>query len=779
MEKLRYFRDRQEARAEDVMDIETFAQESSDHIVADGITNKRRYVDFVVTKETGTSIRVGTGRLYDGGKRYVAEQETVIPMSVSQVGGMPVLNKKIVSVYVYKNEIDTEIQERDFEIDADNQIVEPQPVPMLKLRKAEVQVKGGQESVVPEAPSLPDGAVEIAQILLTTEGIPDSGGITRVEANVLPSVEENAAEIVSLNAFKNEIKPKVSALSTEMAALKVLTEGKAGVAALIGMMGDLAVLKERAQLPSSYAQYHSDLFVNLDHTDTALTGTGDAATAIVDDRQGLTFPYAAKATPTLALFNQYDEKVYKTATDFVLPAFDSEKVVEVTGDAGEISISQYAVQLTQTVAYTVYEQIWHAGETITVGGGAADWGGFSNGFEWGAAHIAPYAEGLANGTVTQAEYDAAWWEGYSYSGGETNPTTFTYPGYYESVPVIKYKTETTQVGYNGSVVAQTFVAPRGMWLTKLDLFFTKKGAVGDVKVFIVDTTDSGTPDPKRVLTQVNLPVADIKTGGLPTPVTLPPAWLEAGRRLSVLLVTEGSHFVAFGNSGATTNGTFFYGTDGAFFQGDPTKDLRFALYAAAFKSPRTEVNLQGVSLAGGMADLRIATQAITPEGTRLAFEVYHNSTWHPLSEPGVFSTLPEIVNLRAVFFGTRDAQPGFQLGSGKVLAFRSADALVHFSDEITLDAAKTNFRVDIQVTDWDAVKNTLDVKILTGGTFATVNSPSATVIEDIPGKRGKIIKKTFALGGAVSSYKIKTIGGRAASTDPLFTIRKRVDIAIS
>ncbi len=90
-------------------------------------------------------------------------------------------------------------------------------------------------------------------------------------------------------------------------------------------------------------------------------------------------------------------------------------------------------------------------------------------------------------------------------------------------------------------------------------------------------------------------------------------------------------------------GTLFFGTDGDYFTGDLTKDIMFTLYGAQFKTARTEVQLQPVSLAGGITDITIEAPAIVPEGTSLTFEVQVGGKWYPLTEVGKLSSKPDIV----------------------------------------------------------------------------------------------------------------------------------------
>lgn len=724
MSKLVLFRDNQEVTGTDLANAGTYAQEAMDTIVADGITSERRYAGFTIATESSTSVSIQPGRLYQDGKVFIQEGVETINLS-NQV---PLANKRLVAIVAFGDTIETETQPRDYLIDIATLATEPRAVDLLGLRSAQLAVSGGVASVDPQLPAIAANSCLIAIVTMGTAGVLS---VENFSPNRLPSVQKNAEDIAALKVFQAQTEPKVAALTSELAALAIRTQGKADQAALLDVMRDVARVKDKAGLPATYTDYDADFFTDASKIDTALSG----ATYKLQD--GVLFPDAASATAPLALFNPYDSNVYRSPTDLVLPKFTAVPVLKTDAYVGDLSISQYQVQthtIKQKTTYTYYHRF----------GWRWNWWPYYYLYRW---------------TLPAYQYLLAR-QGYF--------------GYWRAVPTTTYEDVVSTTSYNGVLVAQTFVAPRAGWVPQIDLFFTKVGAVGDVTMMVCETVN-GKPDLSKVLTRVTVPVADIKKYPVATPFTLPVAFLEAGARYAWVVVTQGDHYIARVDANSYTQGTLFYGSDGEYFQGDLTKDAMFTLYMAQFAAPRSEVILQNISLAGGITDLEIAAQQLVPDGTELTFEVQVAGRWYPLKDNvQALQSAPDIVPLRAVFLGTSDVAPAIQLAPGVIKASRPATAFMVFSTLRTLASAQSHIRVDLVGQNFDGAKNTMAV-VLTDA--AGANPVTASVVEDVPSEDGSTRKRfTFNLGSPRSTYKMKITGTRT-SDGPPFALVERTDIA--
>lgn len=347
MEKKKLFRDRQEVGPDDFDDMQNGIRDSIDHIVGDAVTTERRYVGFVVTKESATSIRVATGRLYQASKVYTAESETVVSVSAQ----LPVVNRKILAVYVFGQQIDTDVEDRTFVTDTSvyPPVGTPQSVPMTQLRVAQVGTAVGLESVDPQLPALPDGACLVATVILATTGVVD-GGIARNLSLVLPNIAGHEQRLGELDVWRKQTGASVDALTSEQAALNARTVGKADAAVVLGLMGEFSKVKRLLKLPSNGAPYDTDLFTDSSRIDQVASPVD--TNYRISSFGGAEFPLAAKAEGPLALFNPYDNGVYRSGTDFVLPKFEPVVAVEATGYSGETNISQFSVTTTVTKLMT-------------------------------------------------------------------------------------------------------------------------------------------------------------------------------------------------------------------------------------------------------------------------------------------------------------------------------------------------------------------------------------------------------------------------------------------
>lgn len=750
-------RDRQEITADDLADMGAYARLGVDHVVADGITDERRYVDLTVTEESSTSVRIAVGRLYDAGAVYAHETETVLSMTAAPVG-LPVTNKKLVAIYAYGQAVETASEPRDFLVNPATDEAEPNVVTTREQRVCHMAAKAGTESVNPILPALPDNSCLVATVTISPTGV---GTIVMEATTKLDSVESNAARVVSLETFRADVEPTVGALVTEFATLNVRTQGKANELDLVNIRGLIARIDKALSLPASYAEAYTDDFVD----DSLIDKTLSAGTYRVGEDGGLMFPHAGQVSAPLALFNPLDPNAYKSATDLVLPTHVDVVTVECPGDVGEQSITEFPVSTLVTKAFT----------------------GYTTDTRYGYTPGSSYDTVVQTGTTNKAT-------GYGYNPNGTmyiqsvevpvfKTVTHQTPGssysYTVKTPYTYYKEVPGTVNYSGSMVGQTFLTKRAGWGKALGLYFKQIAAAGDVHVFICGTT-GGKPDPLKVVAKTTVPHADLKAWPEETKIALPAHVLESGERIGFIVQSEGAHSLARGEP-SFTEGTFFFGTDGDFFQGDIGKDIKFKYYQAAFDKPRTEIILQNVSLSGGISDLYLSTQQPAVAGTDLTYELQIAGIWYPFTELGKLSTVPDIVPLRAVMLGTSDLQPGLQLAADSVIASRAALAEIIVSEPVTLaGAAKQNWVVDLTVVGWvgDADQD-IDCDILHGASFATVTAD--TVRTETAESNGRTrFRFTFDAGAPISTLKVKITGGRnAVEAGVPFRIVERTAIATS
>ena len=167
MEKLVIYRDNQELQADDFVNQQGWAQEALDHVVSDTINVGRSYWGFGLTKAAATTIKTTRGRLYVGGAVYAREDE----VSIDLYNQLPVTARKIFAVVAWGQSIDEDIQPRNYLIDADTGMAEPQSVAMRRTRYCNVSTVAGVESADPQAPSIDNTYTLLGTVLCDPTGI--------------------------------------------------------------------------------------------------------------------------------------------------------------------------------------------------------------------------------------------------------------------------------------------------------------------------------------------------------------------------------------------------------------------------------------------------------------------------------------------------------------------------------------------------------------------------------------------------------------------------------
>jgi hypothetical protein len=311
-----------------------------------------------------------------------------------------------------------------------------------------------------------------------------------------------------------------------------------------------------------------------------------------------------------------------------------------------------------------------------------------------------------------------------------------------------------------------------MWLAGLGLYFTQKDNNADIHIVICET-ENGKPVLQKTLTHVTLKPSDVQKYPAETIIKLPPVFLKPGR-YAICFITQGDYRVATVSGQNYLQGTLFYGTDGDYFTGDLTKDIMFRLYAAQFKQARTEVQLQPVSLAGGITDLQIIAPAIVPEGTELIYEINVGGKWYSLKEAGKLSSAPDIVPLRAVMLGTADLQPALILTEQAITASRPAETFYATSTERVLSASRQNIDVQVLLHKFNPAKHTINCQLI-DTVSNTIYDPALVTTEQ---EDEDAIRQTFTfnISAGIQRYKIKLSGSRTSDAEP-YAIVERIDIA--
>lgn len=759
MESTVIFRDRQELQSADLNNMQDFARASLDHVVKDAIDGGKAYSGFTASKTAATEITLSPGRLYAGGEVYARGENVVIDV----FNLLPLVTRKRVAIVAFGQGVDTDVQPRDFLIDAQTGATEPQSVAMENLRRAELSAAAGTESPDPAYPPTDANVVVICYALLDTSGIVS---IEQWTATQLPNLRLVSNRTTALEIWRGQISGQVDTLRTDLAALADRMQLFALKTDLVDMLKQVEDLRKKVYEPSAYVYYGTNHF--LDFTGSQ---TGHASyDALVDE--GIRFPSAGSATAALSLLNPNNPYVTVNG-GFVLPKHGHGLRMNLAGYNAEARIAQYTYETTTITQLSRTRQRVRYGSAKTVCTNSTWWRGGAydpstgifriNGETWEVA-AADRANAVINHKfirVTQFWLD-----------------TYEEP-YWNAV-----KSTAT---LNGQQVAQTFLNSQDGWLSQIGLFFSRKGTTGDVHILVCETA-YGMPDLDRVISRTAIAPSAIQIGAsaanaaLPalveTAVPIVPTYLKAGRRYAVVLVTTGDHYIAMTNTdNGVVQGTFFVSTDGAFFAGNLVSDMKMTLYYAKFDAPRVTVELSPLQLAGGILELDILNEAITPPACRIDYEVQVAGAWVALDAapngPNL-SSLPAILPLRAVLTGTTDLMPGFGINASQSTVRRSKTAFTWLGTLRTLGSASNSIKVVVDLQAFDAAKHSCTISLLTGATLATAKA--ADVVQSQTLADGTIRRTAIFTVSAVTYYAVKIVGGATSAAEP-FHVAELIEYA--
>jgi hypothetical protein len=700
MHKKVVIRDRQQGKASDINNLESFTQQTFDNLIKDTVTAGYGYAGFVVSQRSATQINIDPGRLYAGGIMYTSLNTKVIDF----IDTLPLGTRKKVAIIATGSEVDDDSEPRSFIVDVETRTTETQVVATTRHRQAVVERLAGLESADPQNPVLSANQTLVAVVTLGTSGII---GIDMYQPTRVPNNSEIAARATELESWRLEAGNRLETLGTDISNLAIKIEGGVQPLQIRQLMEDMALVRYRLEINTTSTSYGMDVFLDERYSNKLAAGYN----CKIDE--GLRFGDAALAETLLALSNPADPQMSIHSSGLVLPKYTETSRIAVTGFSEAYGLSQYAYQ---TVAWKLKKMSTSRlrfGQAFTYCFNTVYYNP-STGVSGRLKLDYDYKKGVFTDPLTGRTYQAL---DTNFDPLAISPTEnanskekfirlqeFWYDEeveYYQDRVVTDYSV-------SGSVTAQTFLNTQGGWLTSIDLAFTQKAATGVVSILLCECRE-GKPDREKAIATVNVDPADIVVGTTFTTaaqwtrVRFKPTALEAGKMYGIVIVTGANHFVGLAQGSKYASGTLFYSTDGQFFMGDLTKDLMFKANFAEFQQPRIELGLGSISLAGGIGHIDILTEAIRPSGSQLTYEVRPDgqATWFSLADISVnpFQTLPLLCHLRAVLVGTKDMMPGLNMQGSRVRVARPAGSVQHNSSNFALTAPTQVISVDVTL-DW-------------------------------------------------------------------------------
>lgn len=747
MEKRVIFRDYQEQQAQDHNDLQAFTRATTDHITYDAVTKTRRYAGFGVIKSSQAEIQIAPGRFYDVLGAMFHRDTTLVQ---SMLTYLPAVASRKVLVSVYGVENESDIEERDFLVDVDTGRTEPDAVATTASRDAVLTLSQGAESTDPQPPAIPIGHAAIAYITL------DPIQVTLVE--MLPdfavlSTEDLDIRTDDLEAFRDQIGPRVTALASDLAALQALLKDKGNQVDVTMIYRDLGELKTKAGLPATYSQYGADYFIN----PTQDSDTTDAQSLGYDANveMGARFPAANADIFEMSLFSANDPNAAFSG-GLLLPKFTNAVAIAITAYHDDLGIAQYGYQTFALVQNTITVS------RLRYGGGYTQ-----------------CTNGVVFGTQT-GEAAPTWLP--NFQTYETVDTTHNQGAHvmnqidywwHDSWTETYWSLKTINHTVTGAQVAQTFLNANDMWATQISFYITAKAAAENIIINLCETVN-GQPDINAIILHQVYDQASIRIGW--NDMLIIPTFLERGKRYGLIFTSNANHRIGMAFGQRAVEGTFFFSTDGAYFLGDLTKDMLMKIWAAKFISPQSTIEFAPINLDGGLRDIDISASTVVPSSTDLIYEIRPNGTgdWEPLTPENLtaLNGAPPLIQFRGRFIGTRDVQPGVMLTGSRVYVQRPKLAFKHISLQQTLAIASTSIFVRCTLERFDDTPHDFTCQLHVSTSPATIN-PSTTT-DEVLDTNLKRINRTFHF--TIPSNTHFTIMMTAATNSPanLFHVAERL-----
>jgi hypothetical protein len=757
MESKVIFRDYQEQQAQDHNDLQSFTERSFDHLTLDAVSNNMRlFAGFGVTKTGQVEVQVQPGRFYDVlGVIYALNTTTV----QSMVSYLAAAFSRYMLLTATGSDVETDIEERDYLVDVTTGATEPRAVATTRSRAAVLAWTTGTESGDPQRPAVPVGHVAIAYIKVDTTQVVS---IEMIEKNRVASTSELDLRSDLLQDFADMIGPKVAALAADLADLRRRLDQLGAMTGLATVAMDLSRVKATLRYPTIASDYDTDWFLdNEDSDDKNLLQFG------YDCRleEGARFPYANMDEFEITLFSGNDPNAALHASGLLLP-----KYVEIFrfgttqgGPDTTLGIAQYGYQTTEMRQGFMSRSRMRYGGNYIVCANASTWNNnnltekYADLQNAGAGHRYDptsilYPDGSVSTQLTMAT--ASMYNSATLAYEITRYDQWWYDTWLEPYMYAV----TVDHTLNGALVAQSLSTPNDIWATSVWIYISAKAAAEDINMTIMEMI-AGVPDTNKVICKVAYPQASIIVGW--NKIAIPPTFLRKGTKYAYVFISNANHTIGMVSGQKYLDGTFYYSTDGIYYQGDLTKDMMIQVWGAYFNNSQVTIEFAPINLDGGFRDVDICAEMWVPSSCNIYWEMRPNGTgeWQPLIKDNadVLAQAPPLAQFRARFDGSRDMHGGIKLTGSRVAVWRPKTHFVHVSKPLTLASACTTIKVTMALEWFDEVPHDFAFTMRTGNTLSVIELPDATTtkVTDAVAKR---YSREYVFNVAPAVTKICFIG---------------------
>jgi hypothetical protein len=717
----------------DFEDIGIFAQQTTDGIWRDAIGYPAHWAGFTVARKSAQEVTISAGRYVAG--EYVYDHANTADLNLQLQIPPAASDQRWIAILLRGSEVtDTELRPFNTSEDPDVETIVQIATPKIVKRVASLIVQAGEANPVAVKPVVASTDACIAYVLLTSAGVNsiEPGNDSRVK-----TLFEVEGRVSALEINLDGLFLRTETIETQITNIKAKLTDIPRPAIIRQMQRDIGAARLKVDLPDEARAYVFDDGLIPDKWD--LTHIDWLARI----EEGVRFGFAATAQARIEVQAE-DNPAIAFRGRRMVPAFDEVVRIENTSLDTTLNISQLVHTQTTLVRKEVSRVRITYGPTMWACENQAGWSSLGGDSRVGQMLTVgdeqfEVVEILASGGAGHQQYGVR---------------QIRYDIYTEDY--WDYVTE--NVGVNGSIYGQTFLVAQPTQVTSIDLHFARVGADGDVHLFIVETTNAGTPKFDAMLAQATILHGNLKVGW--NKFTLPITLLDSGKRYAFITVTTGAHALSVSSSNKYTGGSQFLTTDGAFAQGSTETDICFRIFGARYKSPRTVVPMQALSLADGMTEIDFLFAGWVPGGCTLSWEIRPSGTdtWIELDDgdpaTNPLNGLPSSVELRMVMLGTVDLQPMIQLDDKAVSKVsRNRNRMVGVSNKFEFGIETRAIITQYTLDAFDADRHTFAPRIMVGSTVISPGTTEVTVDSANPNRRTFV--STYALGSATTSARMR------------------------
>lgn len=744
----------QEGTEEDLERMGLWPQEGITRLTDDLLLSGRMYKGFTVLASGPAAIEVAPGRVYDSGAMYALE--AALPMSLAEYVPITAGHKVYVTLIGQGREDNGYIEARNYEREvpqsgggtAIQQV--PQTGARAKVRNVILTLYPGVPSVNPVKPSIPLGTVAIADILLGTGGVES---IAMRTANEAPELDALAAAYTSLLVRLGLVDQEMAGLRNDLAALARLLKSGVSLVAFQSLQGDIAVIKDRLDIPDTGSPYSADNF--LDERESDVTNVDFKARVL----EGIRFPPANAWKGPLELYNANDGNLMHAGAGLICPKYNTVEGIKLWERSGSVPLGGTVYQTMELTEMLMSRQETAYGdyfETCT----NASW--------WQSGQYDP-TKGIFR--IGDETYEVANYQNDRFQWGLGHAI----------IRLRKFWTTTVSTPYNvyapvshtiqGVMKAQSWLQSQDRWSPGMQLALESWSVGAEVTVALVECSDDGVPRPARMLKKTTLAASQFKV--FPEPTRVPwaaPVFLQAGKRYAYLIATTGDVSAAYAGGQKFLSGNYFETTDGVFFVGDLTRDLCHVTEFCQFPLTQLTVLLRGINLDGGIHNIRIRNAEVVPENSTRQFQLQVGGAWRTIEAPDGDDTMfgsgvTPYYDFRIQLTGNQWAMPIIDMGASEVELFRSDDDLRHISTPLVFGSSLETVYVKALLGAWDPARHTLAARLQHGAGYASLKTHDAVETKPVIGPDGlvrdnaveKVWTFTFPSPG-ISACKLDFLG---------------------